>query len=493
MKRHAMVILAVLIAIVIAAVIAMGALSIAASGADFSKASERSAQMRALVQSAGAAAAAELAAQREQLLAGAAPKLTGEWELFQDRDTGVRGAIKLMPAGAADASTSTTAGAVAQSLAARLDANAADESMLATYIGADAAARLVQQRARRPWTDPGECEDFLRTTPAAESMALSSPSPSSTADVAATPLTDPAGSNSPHPLSTFSFEPQLCPADPKSTTPGNWVPAVNIAGGITADAATRLTDLLGPELFEKLRTAIGAQPPADREALLNALQNAGVSQADWGRLLEVVCFNDLPFVIGRVDLNLAPPEVLACIPGISPEAARAITGTRERLDAVKRSQVTWPLTEQVLTADQFRLAADWLTTRSMVWEVRVQVSISRDTPKATLATATWVITVDVAGDTPRIVSIRDLSMRDGLQLALAAIPPEPSPALPDEPIPNNPRLDSEAEMKDDAQSGVSSDFPPPPQAADFPLIDSNPPATEPKDNRIGRWTTGAGR
>jgi hypothetical protein len=94
MNRRGMVILAVLIAIVIASVIAMGALSTAASGAEFSRASERSAQLRCLAQSGVAAAAAELAAQRDQLLSGAAPKLTAEWELYKDQD--VRGIVTIL-------------------------------------------------------------------------------------------------------------------------------------------------------------------------------------------------------------------------------------------------------------------------------------------------------------------------------------------------------------------------------------------------------------
>jgi hypothetical protein len=373
---------------------------------------------------------------------------------------------------------------LALSTAAHLDVNIADEPMLATLLGPDDAARLVAHRARHPWTDRSECAAFLESasgTVADESAAFL-PEPGSEPD-AASPRRR---------LSASNFDPQVCPIDPKSA--GAWTQSINVAAGITEAAAAQLTDLLGPDLFGRLRAAIGASPPANREQLINAVRARGIAASDWSRLIDVLRFDDNPFVIGRVDINRADARTLACIPGITPDSAAELVRTRERLDAARRSQLAWPVLEQVLTAEDFARAADWLTTRSMVWEVRVQASITRDEPKSTLALATWIVTIDVADPAPRLVSIHDEGFERSLQLASASLPPDAAPSEPPpESPPNKPQLDSDPGIKDDAQSGVGSAAPADSGPSEPPASEPVAPAAAPKDNRLGRWTTGGGR
>jgi len=238
---------------------------------------------------------------------------------------------------------------------------------------------------------------------------------------------------------------------------------------------------------------VKAKPPLNREQLLAALNAGAVSANDWSRVLEVIRFDDNPFVIGRVDMNRASAATLAAIPGFTPESADAVVKARDRLDASRKSQVAWPVLEQVLTADAFAKAADWLTTRSMVWEIRVEASIVRDTPKTVLSRAAWVVTIDVADAKPRVVSIRDVALEEGMASASALLPP-PDLSLADagEPIPNNPRMDSPAEIMDDDQSGVGLAIQEEPATPPLVLPEPIAPAT-PKDNRLGRWTTGSPR
>lgn len=500
-----MVILAVLVAIVIAAMIAGGTLMTAGSGAAFAKASDRSAQLRSLAFSGVLAATSELSAQRLDLLAGAAPRLTGEWELFRVGD--IRGTVRLLPveisgSGAGIPTTPGVEAPLALSEAACLNVDTADEAMIAAVTTADVASSLVQQRVKRLWTDRSELVEFLSRQPAspASTSALTARQPPGgsapserAASINSAPVVEPpAGMGF---LTAASFEPQTSIRAAEGGA-GEEVRQADVSKPMSEGTAASLTETLGADLFAKLKKAIGSKPVARRSELVAALRTATVPPADWELVLDAVCFDDRPFAVGRIDMNRAPTEVLASVPGLGAEAAAAIVRTRDRLDDQKRRSLTWPLTEQVLTPDQFQAASDWLTTRSMVWTVRVEAVISRDEPKATLSRTVWTVVIDVADPTPRIVSIRDQMLQDGVELSLADFPSaegesEESPE-PSDPIPNNPLLETPSPIEDDAQ----------PETAAFggqdalEPTDLRPAAAEPvvgKDNRIGRWTTGGGR
>ena len=117
---------------------------------------------------------------------------------------------------------------------------------------------------------------------------------------------------------------------------------------------------------------------SDIVAVLRRL--AGMSSPryeDWYEIMDSFTGRSEEFVRGRIDINLAPASVLACVPGIDREAANRIVSARSSIDADRRRSVVWIADEEILTAAQFEQAVDWLTTRSMQWRVRIEAGVQR--------------------------------------------------------------------------------------------------------------------
>lgn len=75
-------------------------------------------------------------------------------------------------------------------------------------------------------------------------------------------------------------------------------------------------------------------------------------------------------VFGLVNVNTAPAEVLAALPGIDGNLASRIVGTRAELDAQSRRTIAWLFAEGAVSAETFIKISPILTARGYQFHVR---------------------------------------------------------------------------------------------------------------------------
>src|ERR1051325_6879795 len=213
----------------------------------------------------------------------------------------------------------------------------------------------------------------------------------------------------------FSFDPNTCVGVGASAS-GDELARVNVSGGWSDDLAKELTDRISAGAVAAFQTAMkGSVKPAHTSDVVAALRAAKAPVDLWGEVLGAVTTGDEQFVRGRVDVNSASAQVLACVPGIDEAAAGKIVEARARLDEPSRGKVTWPLKEGILKEEQFQSASDWITTRSLQWRVRVEArlehgdSSGRAEEEEGPAGMVWEAVIDVSGERARVAYVRDVT------------------------------------------------------------------------------------
>jgi DNA uptake protein ComE-like DNA-binding protein len=116
-------------------------------------------------------------------------------------------------------------------------------------------------------------------------------------------------------------------------------------------------------------------PPTSRPALVGAMKQASVPSTSWGAWLDATTFGAKP-VKGRIDINRAPVEVLAVIPGFGQDVAQKIVDARLNLAVDKLASVLWPLEEGLVDEEGMLEAVDRVTTRSVRWVLRAEAGMA---------------------------------------------------------------------------------------------------------------------
>jgi len=117
-------------------------------------------------------------------------------------------------------------------------------------------------------------------------------------------------------------------------------------------------------------------------------------------------------VVGLVNVNTASAEVLSVMPGMDANLAQQIVDVRRDLDPSVGTSIAWLYTQNVLTADQFKAVAPYLTARSMQYSVRC-IGFGYPCGRYRILEAV----LDYSGSTPRIAYLRDITQL-GLPFAL---------------------------------------------------------------------------
>jgi hypothetical protein len=125
-------------------------------------------------------------------------------------------------------------------------------------------------------------------------------------------------------------------------------------------------------------------------------------------------------VDGLVDINTAPIAVLRTVPGIDEPLAESIVSARRSISPERRGSIAWLLQEGVVDAAQFKQLASFLTARSFQYSFHVA---GYGVPSGRYRVLDVII--DLAGDEPRIVFLRDLT-KLGMPFPLTG--PELAPA-----------------------------------------------------------------
>lgn len=153
---------------------------------------------------------------------------------------------------------------------------------------------------------------------------------------------------------------------------------VDVSGEFDQAVVDRARELVGPqEGGAALATVLGEgrQRPKTRADLAQALRSAGQSLVTSGQIVDGVCFGAEP-ARGRVDINRAPLEVLAVLPGLDAESAEAIVDARRSLAPEQLCDPLWPLREGLVDESDMVKLLDRVTTRSVRWVLRAEAGMS---------------------------------------------------------------------------------------------------------------------
>jgi DNA uptake protein ComE-like DNA-binding protein len=372
--RHGLILLTVLVVVTIGALIGASVLYVANAQGASGGTSVRSVQSRALAWSGAQALMSELASQRERLLDCDEARVTDEWGLFGDSEgTGV---VRLLPVGAG--------GEVLVSETGKLPLNTATAEMLGELpmVGDALAQRIVDARGdgfasvEELLGVEGVTPDLLYGTGEAGDLGGPEAFRPQEGDTGVDISRDDEPRGLIEVLTVFGADPNIQSGLGENASQHRGLKRVNlntpwsdrlgraIAQRYDADAAAAVKGLMERGTAFKV--------PSD---IVKVLRQFKVPSQEWVRVLDTFTTTPDPFVVGVVDLNLAPAMVLACIPGIDRIAAEEIVAERKRMDAEQCKSVAWPLLEGLLTEEQFELAVDHLTTRSLQWRARVEVGV----------------------------------------------------------------------------------------------------------------------
>lgn len=142
--------------------------------------------------------------------------------------------------------------------------------------------------------------------------------------------------------------------------------------------------------------------PSDLRAFATSALRGGIDPAQLGLWLDGLTGGRGP-VRGRIDINRAPVEVLATIPGFDDEVAQKIVDARVSAPAGELASVLWPLERGLVDEEGMLRAIDRVTTRSVRWVLRAEAGLAASRERS--------VGVDSVEDARRIA---DRSARDDL-------------------------------------------------------------------------------
>jgi type II secretory pathway component PulK len=130
--------------------------------------------------------------------------------------------------------------------------------------------------------------------------------------------------------------------------------------------------------------------------------------------------SDGRYEVGSVNLNTAPVEVLAVLPGMDENSARRAVAIRDNLDRKTRDRIYWLYSYGILSSSSLNTLSEWLTTDS--YQYRVQC-VGFGVPSGRFRVLEAVI--DLARGEPQITYLRDIT-RLGVPIELTANQQEPT-------------------------------------------------------------------
>lgn len=458
--RRAVVLMAVMIAVTMIAAAASIVLLRADALVTRTGSSLRYSQSRAAAWSGIRSAMAELADQREALLQGDSPTLTGTWTLIESKDA-VGVVVRLIDLGAVGGPAE---GTLVQAEGAKVNLNACNPELLGAsgVVSADEAQRIGAVRgagglgsladlsrdaaftvdriygrilAPETQTVAGGNAEMAPAAPAGPSgsgserdAALSSAAsgePSGAAGGGAGGAGGGAKSSALADVCTvFSADPNVQVGIAADASKYQGMPRINLGLGWTEDLVEPITERFGKDAVETTKQLLqGGTKFKSMKDVVAVFRQLNVPLRQWGSLLDAFTTSADPFVIGRVDLLRAGEEVLRTVPGIDAASAARIVAVRDRLDGGARREITWPVVEGILTQEQFELAVDSLTNRSMQWRIMVEAGrVRRGAQQGQELTDRVVLecVLDVGGPRPRVAYLREVTALQAVRSMLSS-------------------------------------------------------------------------
>lgn len=404
MTRRGTILFVVVLALAIAALVTTGMIQSASAARAAGRTGADRDQLRALAWSGVLAAASELGAQRADLLQGKDPSMTSRWQLFAAG--GVKGTVRLEAFGAR----------AAVSECGRLDVNGAAAADLSRVEG---VAERADEIAGGAWTS---VEELREVAGRASGGAVDVATEAGVRDVVGTSDSGSAGS--------LRWLSQVTVFSADAGVSERGAERIELGGAWDVQGAKAVAGEDGG--VEGVIEALAAetQRPGSMSGLVGWLAARNVPLAKWGGVLDVFC--DQAGVRTRVmDINRAEAAALAGLPGVDAALADRLVAARARLDATTLGSPAWPVVAGVLSPAQLGALLPRITTRSLVWRVRVVAEISPAEQEPELEASglagvrmVYDAVIDVTEATPRVAYLRDGTW-EGVTLPEAGVAAEP--------------------------------------------------------------------
>ena len=462
-RRPGFILFVVVIVAIIGAMVASSALLAADAQRAATELSLDATQTRALAWSAVQGVMDELSEQRDDLLEGKRPNVTDTYTLYST-ESGREAVVRLI-----DLDPDTDGVMVSES--GKLNINTATAEMLAMLpqIDETLAKAIVDGRGESGY---GAVSDLLRiegVTPAMLVGAEEFGGDEATTFVGGGSLEDV--------LTVYSFDPNVQSGLAELGQDGS-----QYRGNKRLNLNVPWSDRLGRALDERFGDGVGefvkglidqGQSFETMSDLVGLMVRFNAEPDQMIPACDAISPTDDEYLVGRVDLLTAPPEVLACIPGFDDDIAASIVDARERLDDESRLTIVWPLSQGLITPEQLRDSSDHVTTRAMQWRVRVEVGFRRAddfAPASVFEPADDIAgfgddeeplesrmvidaIIDVASERPRVAMMRDVTHLD----SATRLASQRARTLSDDRFERRPRRD-DAPIEDDPLA-LAPEFP----------------------------------
>jgi len=378
MMRRAVVLIAVLLVTVAMAASLTAMLSGVRGQSDAVFAVVTRHEQRLAARSAAYAIAAEMGASRDRVLGGEMPGLSSSASVIRRENADGWGWSLV---------EREDGGPVLEAMSGRIDANHASDEVVVALLSDDSKSVLDARPLRTPGALravlPASKED-VDSADRTALMTLISVDPQVRSGVGG-----PAGSRGAKRIGMESGEP--------------------VSAGLSNE---------GSALFAAISD--GTFRPSSLGHVLREADARGVPEEDWDLLLDSVYVGSDKPRQGLVDLNHANLDVLAALPGFDRTIAGEIVDRRESVSLEDRAGLTWPVREGVIELGAYADVVDLLTVRSMQIGVRFRVEHERaelgvnDEFNAPVLedgapALEFYGIVDLAGESPRFVYLRDVT------------------------------------------------------------------------------------
>ena len=187
-------------------------------------------------------------------------------------------------------------------------------------------------------------------------------------------------------------------AEPNVTASGERRVNVNDVGAQSRIAAM-LRDVVGQDrLFQIMDRVRGGRPFRN---VLDFCVRTGLTAQQFAQIADLITTSREETLVGLVNVNTAPREVLMCLPGLEESDVDALIAKRQTA-GMDLSNLAWVL--DVLTPEKASAAGDLLTTRSFQFSADI-IAASRDGR----AFKRYYAVVDARTSPPRVVLWQDLT------------------------------------------------------------------------------------
>ncbi|MBN1844257.1 MAG: general secretion pathway protein GspK [Sedimentisphaerales bacterium] len=174
---------------------------------------------------------------------------------------------------------------------------------------------------------------------------------------------------------------------------------VNVNQGGNQQLSSLLREVIKDDRYFQLMDGIRDNRPYRN--ILDMYYRSGLTKEEFEQVADRLTTNSATTLVGLVNINTAPREVLLCLPELTENDADALIAKRANLDETQRQNVAW--VTEVLDQEKAVAIGEHITTRSFQKSADI-VSVSRNGR----AYRRYQAVLDMQNETPRVVYWKSL-------------------------------------------------------------------------------------